>query len=57
MNDLSQGSFALLIGTSIAGFLSWFNKYGSDFKDIFKPKSNKMKDKKKLTCPKSFQIN
>ena len=46
MNDVSQWSIALLIGISIAVFLAWFNKSGSDFKDGFKPKGKRMKEKK-----------
>ena len=46
MNDFSQWSIALLIGISIAVFLAWFNKSGSDFKDGFKPKGKRMKEKK-----------
>ena len=45
MDELSQWSIALLIGISIAAFLAWFNKSGSDFKDGFEPK--KKKDKRK----------
>ena len=45
MDDLSQWIIALLIGISIAGFLAWFNKSGSDFKDGFEPKSKRMKGK------------
>ena len=41
MDDLSQWSIALLIGISIAAFLAWFNKSGSDFKDGFETKKNK----------------
>ncbi len=46
MDEISQWVFATLIGTSIAGFLAWFNKSGSDFKDGFEPKSKKDKKKK-----------
>ncbi len=45
MNQLSQWSIALLIGISIATFLAWFNKSGSDFKDGFNSKSNNIKKK------------
>ena len=45
MDELSQWSIALLIGISIAAFLAWFNKSGSDFKDGFEPK--KKKDERK----------
>ena len=33
MDEISQWVIAALIGTSIAAFLAWFNKSGSDFKD------------------------
>ena len=46
MEEISQWAIAGLIGTSIAGFLAWFNKSGSDFKDGFEPKSKKNKKKK-----------
>ena len=46
MNDLSQWSIAILIGISIATFLAWFNKSGSDFKDGFESKKENMKGKK-----------
>ena len=46
MNELSQWSIALLIGISIAGFLAWFNKSGSDFKNGFEPKTKSIKKKK-----------
>ena len=45
MEEISQWIIAALIGTSIAAFLAWFNKSGSDFKDGFKPKSEKKKMK------------
>ena len=45
MDDLSQWSISLVIGISIAIFLAWFNKSGSDFKDGFETK--KKKDKRK----------
>ena len=35
MDEISQWVIAALIGTSITGFLAWFNKSGSDFKDGF----------------------
>ena len=44
MDQDSQWGIALLIGISIAAFLAWFNKSGSDFKNGFEPK--KKKDKK-----------
>ncbi len=46
MDDISQWVFAALIGTSIAAFLAWFNKSGSDFKDGFESKSKRTKKKK-----------
>ena len=46
MNEISQWSVAIVLGISIAGFLAWFNKSGSDFKDGFEPKRNKGKGKK-----------
>ena len=41
MDELSQWIIAILIGTSIAVLLAWFNKSGSDFRDGFKSKSKK----------------
>ncbi len=41
MDDLSQWRTAFVIGLSIAVFLVWFNKSGSDFKDGFKAKKKK----------------
>ena len=46
MDEISQWGFAALIGTSIAAFLAWFNKSGSDFKDGFESKSKRTKKKK-----------
>ena len=46
MDEKSQWGIAALIGTSIAAFLAWFNKSGSDFKDGFDPKSKRSKNKK-----------
>ena len=46
MDEISQWVTAALIGTSIAAFLAWFNKSGSDFKDGFESKSNRTKKKK-----------
>ena len=46
MDGTSQWGIAALIGTTIAAFLAWFNKYGSDFKDGFDPKNKRMKMKK-----------
>ena len=46
MDEISQWFIAALIGTSIAGFLAWVNKSGSDFKGGFEPKSKRMKKKK-----------
>jgi len=48
MDEISQWVIAALIGTSIAAFLAWFNKSGSDFKDGFEPKSKGRKRKNKL---------
>ncbi|WP_269613107.1 hypothetical protein [Prochlorococcus marinus] len=45
MDEISQWVIAALIGTSIAVFLAWFNKSGSDFKDGFGPKSKRTKKK------------
>ncbi len=45
MDQISQWGIAALIGTSIAAFLAWFNKSGSDFKDGFEPKIKKAKKK------------
>ena len=45
MDEISQWVIAALIGTSIAAFLAWFNKSGSDFKDGFEPKRNRTKKK------------
>ena len=39
MDEISQWAIAAVIGTSIAAFLAWFNKSGSDFKDGFELKS------------------
>ena len=49
MDELSQWSIALLIGISIAAFLAWFNKSGSDFKDGIEPKNKKDKKKNNST--------
>ena len=46
MDDISQWVIAALIGTSIAAFLAWFNKSGSDFKDGLESKSKRTKKKK-----------
>jgi len=46
MDEKSQWVIATLIGTSIAAFLAWFNKSGSDYKDGFVPKSKRTKKKK-----------
>ena len=45
MDEISQWVIAALIGTSIAAFLAWFNKSGSDFKDGFEQKSQRTKKK------------
>ena len=46
MDEISQWGIAALIGTSIAAFLAWFNKSGSDYKDGFVSKSKRRKKKK-----------
>ncbi len=46
MDEISQWGIAALIGTSIAAFLAWFNKSGSDFQDGFETKSKRTKKKK-----------
>ena len=46
MNNISQWGIAALLGTSIAAFLAWFNKSGSDFKDGFEHKSKRTTKKK-----------
>ena len=46
MDEISQWVIAALIGTSIAAFLAWFNKSGSDFKDGYESKSKRTKKKK-----------
>ena len=46
MDEISQWVIAALIVTSIAAFLAWFNKSGSDFKDGFESKSKRTKKKK-----------
>ncbi|WP_269624985.1 hypothetical protein [Prochlorococcus marinus] len=46
MDEISQWVIAALIGASIAAFLAWFNKSGSDFKDGFESKSKRTKKKK-----------
>ena len=46
MDVMSQWGITALIGTSIAAFMAWFNKSGSDFKDGFEPKSKRTKKKK-----------
>ena len=45
MDEKSQWAIAAFIGTSIAAFLAWFNKSGSDFKDGLDPKSKRSKKK------------
>ena len=45
MDEISQWVIAALIGTSIAAFLGWFNKSGSDFKDGFETKNKRTKKK------------
>jgi hypothetical protein len=46
MDEIFQWGIAALIGTSIAAFLAWFNKSGSDYKDGFESKGKKMTKKK-----------
>tara|TARA_Y100001968_G_scaffold245121_1_gene229173 strand:+ start:561 stop:701 length:141 start_codon:yes stop_codon:yes gene_type:complete len=46
MDEISQLAIADLIETSIAAFLAWFDKSGSDFKDGFESKSKRSKNKK-----------
>ena len=46
MDNLSQWSIAIIIGLSISGFLAWFNKSGSDFKEGFESKKENIKGKK-----------
>ncbi len=46
MDEISQWGVAALIGTSIAAFLAWFNKSGSDFKYGFESKRKRRKKKK-----------
>ena len=53
MEEISQWGIAALIGTSIAAFLAWFNKSGSDFKDGFELKSKSRKSKIKLDTMKN----
>ena len=48
MDEISQWEIAVLIGTSIAALLAWFNKYGCDFKDGFESKAKGQKEI--ITC-------
>ena len=48
MDAISQWVNAALIGTSIAAFLAWFNKSGSDFKTDLSQKAKGRKRKNKL---------
>ena len=48
MEEISQWGIAALIGISIAAFLVWFNKSGSDFKDGFEIKSKGRKRQNKF---------
>ena len=41
MDASSQWIVAFLLGISIAAFLAWFNKSGSDFKDGFSQKGKR----------------
>ena len=45
MDEISQWVIAALIGTSIAAFLAWFNKSGSDFKNGFEQRKRTKKKK------------
>ena len=45
MDEISQWVIAALIGTTLATFLAWFNKSGSDFKDGFELKSKRSEKK------------
>ncbi len=44
MDKLSQWTIAVLIETSIAVFMAWFNKSDSDFKDGFQKESRNIKE-------------
>ena len=46
MDEISQWGIAALIGISIAAFLAWFNKSGSDFKEGLDSKSIRTRKKK-----------
>ena len=46
MDEIFQWVIATIIGITIAAFLSWFNKSGSDFKDGFEAKSKRTKKEK-----------
>ena len=46
MDELNQWRIALLLGITIAAFLAWFNKSGSDFKNGFKSRISIRKEKK-----------
>ena len=46
MDEISQWGIAALLGTSIAAFLAWFNKSGSDFKEGFNGRTKRIKEKK-----------
>ena len=48
MDEISQWAIAALVGTSIAIFLAWFNKSGSDFKDGFEARNKRSNKKNKL---------
>ena len=43
MDEISQWVIAALIARSIAAFLAWFNKSGSDVKEGFNPKTKRTK--------------
>ena len=48
MEKIYQWGIAALIGTSIAAFLAWFNKSGSDLKDGFELKSKSTNKENKI---------
>ena len=55
MEDLSQWSYAFIIGISIAGFLAWFNKSGSDFRDGLKFREKITKKKNQIKAKNKFK--
>ena len=46
MAETYQWAIAGLMGISIAIFLAWFNKSGSDFKEGFNGRTKRIKEKK-----------